>query len=197
VSLYGAISPISHQSRCENFLEVACQIHSARLPIGARLSVFEHNNHKPNQLAGLIGKDLGRDHLNCLRWRTDPLTALSDEMLSFRGITFPLMETAIRFALRMAAHENLEKGKLGRLGPVIHRELALHNAYDETPKAWGRVLELRDFETKGHTDRVVDLSVRLATKIGISAPELVHIRRGAYLRDIGKLAISKEGGSHR
>ena len=92
-------------------------------------------------------------------------------------------------ALRMGAHEYLEKGKLGRLGPIIHRELKLFNAYDENLKAWGRMLEIRDFETKGHTERVMELSVRLATKMAISVPEIVHIRRGAYLHDIGKLAI--------
>lgn len=92
-------------------------------------------------------------------------------------------------ALRMGAHEYLEKSKLGRLGPIIHRELKLFNAYDENLKAWGRMMEIRDFETKGHTDRVVDLSVRLAVKMGVSVPEIVHIRRGAYLHDIGKLAI--------
>ncbi|HLJ62323.1 MAG TPA: HD domain-containing phosphohydrolase [bacterium] len=63
-------------------------------------------------------------------------------------------------------------------------------AYDTTLAGWAHALELRDKETEGHTQRVAETAVRLATKLGIPDTELVHIRRGALLHDIGKMAIS-------
>ncbi|GAB4417005.1 MAG: hypothetical protein Kow002_03250 [Anaerolineales bacterium] len=65
----------------------------------------------------------------------------------------------------------------------------LRVAYDETIRGWALALELRDRETEGHTQRVTDLTLRLAQKLGVPEDELEHIRRGALLHDIGKMAI--------
>ena len=62
-------------------------------------------------------------------------------------------------------------------------------AYDTTLEGWSRALELRDRETEGHTLRVTELTVRLARAMGIQDTEIVHIRRGALLHDIGKMGI--------
>jgi len=62
-------------------------------------------------------------------------------------------------------------------------------AYDSTLEGWTRALDLRDKETVGHTQRVVDLSLQLARKLGLREEELVHIRRGALLHDIGNIAV--------
>ncbi len=70
---------------------------------------------------------------------------------------------------------------------VSNVELSL--AYDETIEGWSRALDLRDKETEGHTQRVTDLTVKLARQIGFPNDELVHIRRGALLHDIGKLGV--------
>jgi PAS domain S-box-containing protein/putative nucleotidyltransferase with HDIG domain len=69
-----------------------------------------------------------------------------------------------------------------------NRELA--SAYDETIKGWAQALELRDKETRGHSDRVSEMSVRLAASLGLAGEALDHIRRGAFLHDIGKMAIT-------
>ena len=63
-------------------------------------------------------------------------------------------------------------------------------AYDATIEGWSRALELRDRETQGHTLRVTDIAIRLARMMGMKEEELVHVRRGALLHDIGKMAIS-------
>ncbi len=62
-------------------------------------------------------------------------------------------------------------------------------AYDTTLEGWSRALELRDKETEGHSQRVTELTMRLARAIGISEEEIVHIRRGALLHDIGKMGL--------
>jgi PAS domain S-box-containing protein len=67
--------------------------------------------------------------------------------------------------------------------------LDLGLAYEATIEGWSRAMDLRDKETEGHTQRVTELTVRLAQVLGISEDELVHIRRGALLHDMGKMGI--------
>ena len=66
-------------------------------------------------------------------------------------------------------------------------ELAL--AYDSTLEGWSRALDLRDKETEGHTQRVTNMTMRLASSMGLSAATLLNVRRGALLHDIGKMGI--------
>ena len=67
----------------------------------------------------------------------------------------------------------------------------LARAYDATLEVSARALELRDNETEGHTQRVTDLTLKLARSMGVtSEDELVHIKRGAMLHDFGKIGIS-------
>jgi PAS domain S-box-containing protein len=62
-------------------------------------------------------------------------------------------------------------------------------AYDTTLEGWSKALDLRDKETEGHTQRVTEMTLRLAKAMGMSEFELVHIRRGSLLHDIGKMGI--------
>ena len=71
-----------------------------------------------------------------------------------------------------------------------NRELS--QAYDATIEGWSRAMELRDNETEGHTQRVATLTVRLARLFGLSDEELVQVRWGALLHDIGKMGIPDE-----
>ena len=68
-----------------------------------------------------------------------------------------------------------------------HQELM--EAYEATIEGWGRALDLRDQETEGHSRRVTDLAERLARTLGLSEAELVPIRRGSLLHDIGKMGV--------
>ena len=65
----------------------------------------------------------------------------------------------------------------------------LASAYDATIEGWARALDLRDKETEGHSRRVTEMTVRLARAIGLGEAELVDVRRGALLHDIGKMGI--------
>lgn len=67
--------------------------------------------------------------------------------------------------------------------------LDLTLAYDATIEGWARALELRDGATEGHSQRVTKMTLDLAKRLGIHDSELVHIRRGALLHDIGKMGI--------
>jgi putative nucleotidyltransferase with HDIG domain len=56
-------------------------------------------------------------------------------------------------------------------------------------EGWGKALELRDKETQGHTHRVADLTIKIARQMGIAESELLNVRRGALLHDIGKMGV--------
>ncbi len=60
---------------------------------------------------------------------------------------------------------------------------------EATLRALGITLERRDIETKGHTDRVVALALRLAKELALSDRQIEALRWGAYLHDIGKIAM--------
>ncbi|MBE9525158.1 MAG: GAF domain-containing protein, partial [Chloroflexi bacterium] len=74
--------------------------------------------------------------------------------------------------------ENLQRSNM---------ELTL--SYDATIEGWAKTLELRDQETQGHSERVTSMVVKLARELGLSEEELIHIRRGALLHDVGKMGI--------
>jgi putative nucleotidyltransferase with HDIG domain len=65
----------------------------------------------------------------------------------------------------------------------------LTRSYDETISGWSAALDLRDQETEGHSLRVTDLTLRLSRAMGVPEEEVVHIRRGALLHDIGKMGV--------
>lgn len=71
-----------------------------------------------------------------------------------------------------------------------HSNQDLSEAYESTLEGWARAMELRDQETQGHTRRVAEMTVQLAHIIGVAEDDLIHLRRGALLHDIGKMAIS-------
>jgi HD-GYP domain-containing protein (c-di-GMP phosphodiesterase class II) len=70
--------------------------------------------------------------------------------------------------------------------------IELNMAYDSTIEGWLELLEIRDVETSGHSERVTDMTVRLAVEFGLSDKEIQNIRRGALMHDIGKIGISEK-----
>jgi PAS domain S-box-containing protein len=65
----------------------------------------------------------------------------------------------------------------------------LQLAYDRTLEGWAKALELRDKETEGHSQNVTQMTLHLAKAFNFTKEELVHLRRGALLHDIGKMGI--------
>lgn len=67
--------------------------------------------------------------------------------------------------------------------------LELSLGYEQTIEGWAKTLEMRDDETVGHSQRVTEMTMILARKMGITAEEMIHVRRGALLHDIGKMNV--------
>jgi putative nucleotidyltransferase with HDIG domain len=99
----------------------------------------------------------------------------SVELAAFTDAHIPALEMAAR--LTAITLHNLE---------LRERERAEHEA---TLRALGLALEYRDYETKGHTDRVVALSTVFGRVVGLSQNQADALRWGSYLHDLGKVAI--------
>ncbi|MGB7846420.1 MAG: HD domain-containing phosphohydrolase [Candidatus Acidiferrum sp.] len=65
----------------------------------------------------------------------------------------------------------------------------IERGYEDTLRALGAAIDLRDSQTAGHSQRVARYSRELASKLGATEQELQTVTWGAWLHDIGKLAI--------
>jgi PAS domain S-box-containing protein len=81
----------------------------------------------------------------------------------------------------------IEDARLFNELQVTNSELIM--AYDETIEGWSHAMDLRDKETEGHSQRVTGWTLRLASRLGFGDEDLIHIRRGALLHDIGKIGV--------
>lgn len=142
----------------------------------------------------------------CRRIRNNPilaeipiimLTALDDRKSLLDGleagaddyISKPYDRYELRARLIGITRLNRYRKLLDDHNNIEQAHLQLLSAYDATIEGWSRAMDLRDKETEGHTQRVTILSEQLARLEGISNEELVFVRRGALLHDIGKLGV--------
>ncbi|HSK89410.1 MAG TPA: HD domain-containing phosphohydrolase [Anaerolineales bacterium] len=65
----------------------------------------------------------------------------------------------------------------------------LLTAYEATIEGWSHALDLRDRETEGHSRRVTELTEKMAKALRMNEEEIMHLRRGALLHDMGKIGI--------
>lgn len=53
----------------------------------------------------------------------------------------------------------------------------------------GRIVEARDPYTEGHCERLAQYATRLGAALGLDAQDLEALHRGAFLHDVGKIAV--------
>jgi putative nucleotidyltransferase with HDIG domain len=68
----------------------------------------------------------------------------------------------------------------------------LERSYDITLEALGDALDMKDKETEGHSRRVTAFTIAIASAMGLPRDQIAVIARGAFLHDIGKMAIPDE-----
>ncbi len=98
-------------------------------------------------------------------------------------------ETEIRLLIALAETASNAIHRAALFEQTQQHADEITQAYDNTLAGWARALELRDEITEGHTRRVTALTVQLARFMNVPEDEIVHIRRGALLHDIGKMGI--------
>jgi putative nucleotidyltransferase with HDIG domain len=88
-----------------------------------------------------------------------------------------------------AYQANLESLVAARTEQLRQTMNDLERSYDITLEALGDALDLKDAETEGHSKRVTAYTIAMARAMGMSAEKIRVIARGAFLHDIGKMAI--------
>lgn len=88
-----------------------------------------------------------------------------------------------------AYQTNLESLVAKRTDDLRRAMANLERSYDITLEALGDALDLKDAETEGHSKRVTAFTIAIARAMGLPAEEIRVIARGAFLHDIGKMAI--------
>jgi len=84
---------------------------------------------------------------------------------------------------------NLESLVEARSGQLQAAMSSLERSYDITLEALGDALDLKDAETEGHSRRVTAFTIAIAKAMGLPHEQIPIIARGAFLHDIGKMAI--------
>lgn len=110
----------------------------------------------------------------------DPLNITRYQTL--KGLLFVLVSVGVISLLI-----KVDRQLMAHLNQKHHDELL--EAYEATLAGWAKALEFKDKETEGHSARVTEMTVRLGRAAGLRDEELVHLRRGAFLHDIGKMGI--------
>ncbi|HLJ88426.1 MAG TPA: HD domain-containing phosphohydrolase [Candidatus Angelobacter sp.] len=88
-----------------------------------------------------------------------------------------------------AYQSNLESLVAARTEQLRQAMTDLERSYDITLEALGDALDLKDAETEGHSKRVTAFTIAIARAMGLSGERIRVIARGAFLHDIGKMAI--------
>lgn len=148
------------------------------------------SNLKNRKTALLRSPDFSRE--NFITYYAIPLIA-KGQVLGvleiFHRSTFSADQDWMNFLNTLAGQAAIAIDNAVLFKDLQHSNADLTLAYDKTIDGWSRALDLRDKETENHTRRVTELTIRLAQRMDIPDEELIHIRRGATLHDIGKVAM--------
>src|SRR5512138_587681 len=142
----------------------------------------------------------------CQRIRSDPqiaeipvimLTALDDReslLAALKAgaddfISKPFDRYELRARLLGITRLNRYKKLLQERTKLQEANARLLAAYEATIESLSHAMDLRDRETEGHSRRVAELTAKLAEGMEMSQEEIMHLRRGALLHDIGKIGI--------
>ncbi|HVP55185.1 MAG TPA: HD domain-containing phosphohydrolase [Candidatus Eisenbacteria bacterium] len=95
-------------------------------------------------------------------------------------------------SLVAAKTEDLQRANADLKRAMSELEGAMHElerSYDITLEALGDALDLKDKETEGHSKRVTAFTIAIARAMELPSNQVRVIARGAFLHDVGKMAI--------
>lgn len=147
----------------------------------------------------LLGGDWPRLQQYCLSATEQPVLSLLSSVEHTAGVALKAggVTLGTLYAGRSDALSEGDMHVLRAMAAIAANALVMQqqnwreqqHLYDMTLEGWVYALELRDNETKEHTRRVTEMTLELARTVGMSEQQLLHVRRGALLHDIGKIAI--------
>ena len=156
--------------------------------VGKAAMDFIHPDDQPKIKAGSKVKPR-RDSVYTLSYRA---RKKDGQYLWLETSARPILDgqTDAVIEIQAASRDITERKRAEEAIQIAHQNL--QEAYDRTIEGWVRALDLRDRETEGHTQRVTEMTVRVALALGLPESEIIHVKRGALLHDIGKIAVPDE-----
>lgn len=142
--------------------------------------------HQPSRRSGVLVNE------NFVSYYAVPLVAagqVKGVLEVWHRSLLRLDEEELAFLETLAGQAAIAVDNASLLRDVQRSNDELMLAYDSTLEGWSGALDLRDKETEGHSQRVTAETLRLAEYMGLPDAELLQIRRGALLHDIGKMGI--------
>ncbi len=117
-----------------------------------------------------------------------------------KPVTLDLVVLSVRKALEKKHleeeveryHKNLELLVEERTSKLQYAYRILKKSYLDSVKVLAEAIDAKDPYTRGHSDRVRKMSIRLATHLGFAEDQLENLEYGALLHDIGKIGIKDE-----
>ena len=91
-----------------------------------------------------------------------------------------------------AYHRNLERLVEERTAKLQLAYRTLKKAHLDSVKVLAEAIDAKDPYTRGHSDRVRKMSLRIATQLGFAEEGLENLEYGALLHDIGKIGIKDD-----
>jgi HD-GYP domain-containing protein (c-di-GMP phosphodiesterase class II) len=181
----------------------------ANIPFAEILGTWEvRRSHELGVLGVALSQNAVVESSTSSRWRIFFLVASANFLIILLGvklantITQPLLklvQASVKVStgnldVQVKAETNDEISILTEsfntmVASLNQSQKDLIKAYDSTLEGWAKALELRDKETEGHSERVTNLTIRLAEAMGIQGEALLNVRRGALLHDIGKMGV--------
>lgn len=143
-----------------------------------------------------VGRPMARARMSLESRDPEALSSLRDDPTEF-GQFARLIEQFFQQSLQLRdANKELEAAvkELGVMNDqldsrVQERTTELAEAYEATIAGWSRAMEVRDHETQGHCQRVTEMAMLLGRSMGLARQDMIRLKRGALLHDIGKMGI--------
>lgn len=95
----------------------------------------------------------------------------------------------VEFLESLAGQAAISIDNASMIETIQRTNMEMTVAFDVTLEGWSRAIEMRNKDMPGHTKRIADLTQQLALEMGVDERQLIHIRRGALLHDVGTIVI--------
>jgi putative nucleotidyltransferase with HDIG domain len=119
-------------------------------------------------------------------FKREQLLATVHRALETRRLQQELLAYKNKLEILVAARTELLQRANAEL---IRKREDLERSYDITLEALGDALDLKDAETEGHSKRVTAFTIAIARALDLPGERVRVIARGAFLHDVGKMAI--------
>lgn len=203
------IVPVGRDKVFEDMVDSVVILDNQNLILDINRAMLDLLGRKASQVVGQPAKKVFMDfpipiklYTHVTHARAETNFELHGKAISYELTVWPMYDQKKNLVGRIFVSHDITAMKelendLRNLNQILEQRVEartkeLAEAYDTTLEGWAGALELRDKETEGHSRRVMETTLKVARALKIPEDELIHIRRGAILHDIGKMAIPDE-----